>query len=88
MFIPSHHLKHLLNEITGSQSGIRAQIACMRRMRRTVAAICTFSALLGRAAPSAIDVAVDEKKRLNHVVDSTDLLLYVLLASECRFVDC
>ena len=61
----------------------------MRRMRRTgAAAICTFSALLGTAAPSAIDVAVDEKKRLNHVVDSTDLLLYVLLASECIFVGC
>lgn len=31
------------------------------------------------AAGSAIDVAVDEKKRLSHIVDSLDLLLYVCL---------
>ena len=59
------------------------------KMKRTVTALCLLSALLsGMVAPSAIDVAVDEKKRLNHVVDSTDLLLYVLLASECIFVGC
>ena len=57
-------------------------------MKPTVTALCLFSAQLGMVAPSAIDVAVDEKKRLNHVVDSLDLLLYVLLGSEYSLVDC
>ncbi len=38
-----------------------------------------FAAAAGLAAPSAIDVAVDEQKRENHIVDSLDLLLYVAL---------
>ena len=52
-------------------------------MKRMVATLYLLSALLGVVVPSAIDVAVDEKKRVNHVVDSLDLLLYVLLESEC-----
>ena len=45
------------------------------------AALWLFPSLLWGAAASAIDVAVDEKRRRNHVVDSLDLLLYVLLES-------
>ena len=57
-------------------------------MIRLAAVLYLFSALLGSVVPSAIDVAVDEKKRANHVVDSLDLLLYVLLGSQFSVGDC
>lgn len=38
-----------------------------------------ISAWMGQIAASAIDVAVDERKRLAHQVDSLDLLLFVCL---------
>ena len=55
-------------------------------MMRAETVLYFFSTLLGLVVPSAIDVAVDEKKRANHVVDSLDLLLYVLLGSQCCLI--
>ena len=41
--------------------------------------VSALTLMAGNTAGSAIDVAVDEKKRLSHIVDSLDLLLYVCL---------
>ena len=57
-------------------------------MMRAETVLYFFSTLLGLVVPSAIDVAVDEKKRANHVIDSLDLLLYVLLGSQISVGDC